>query len=129
LNYQFEDAIKFYRKFIELREKKDKRYNVEREIEMCENGKKLLVTFTDIIVSEKQEIEEDKFFRLYKNMETIGGDILVSAEFQSKIDKKNGHVPIVHFPPRAKAIYYSSYGDSEDNGLDIYIRRRLPDGS
>lgn len=129
LNYQFEDAIKFYRKFIDLREKKDKRYNVEREIEMCENGKKLLVTFTDIIVSEKKEIEEDKFFRLYKNMETIGGDILVSAEFQSKVDKKNGHVPIVHFPPRAKAIYYSSYGDSEDNGLDIYIRRRLPDGS
>lgn len=129
LNYQFDDAIKIYKKFLELRERKDKRYNVEREIEMCENGKKLLVTFTDIIVSEKQEIDEGKFFRLYKNMETIGGDILVSAEFQSKIDKKNGHIPIVHFPPQAKAIYYSSYGESEDNGLDIYIRRRLPDGA
>ncbi len=129
LNFQFDDAIKSYRKYIEKRGSRDNRYNVEREIEMCQNGKKLLITFTDIIVSEKQEIDKEKFFRLYKNMETIGGDILVSAEFQSKLDKKKGHVPIVHFPPQAKAIYYSSYGEDGSTGLDIYIRRRLPDGT
>ena len=39
------------------------------------------------------------------------------------------HIPVVHFPPNAKAIYYSSYGEDEANGLDIYIRRKLPDGS
>lgn len=128
LNYQFEDAKGSYNRYLANRGKKDKRYLVEREIEMCDNGKKLLAQFTDIIVSEKQEIDNDKFFRLYNNMSTIGGDILVSAEFQSKLDKKKGHVPIVHFPPQAKAIYYSSYGDDESTGKDIYIRRRLPDG-
>ena len=128
LNYQFEEAKESYKKYILKRDKKDKRYSVEREIEMCDNGKKLLSQFTDIIVSEKQEIDNQKFFRLYKNMQTIGGDILVSAEFQSKLDKKKGHVPIVHFPPQAKAIYYSSYGDNEATGKDIYIRRRLPNG-
>ncbi|MGB0915907.1 MAG: tetratricopeptide repeat protein, partial [Crocinitomicaceae bacterium] len=128
LNYQFEDAKSSYKKYLSKRGKKDKRYSVEREIEMCDNGKKLLAQFTDIIVSEKQEIDNQKFFRLYKNMQTIGGDILVSAEFQSKLDKKKGHIPIVHFPPQAKAIYYSSYGDDESTGKDIYIRRRLPNG-
>ena len=128
LNYQFEDAKISYKRYLANREKKDKRYLVEREIEMCDNGKKLLAQFTDIIVSEKQEIDNDKFFRLYNNMQTIGGDILVSAEFQSKLDKKKGHIPIVHFPPQAKAIYYSSYGDDESTGKDIYIRRRLPNG-
>lgn len=129
LNYQFEDAKKYYRQYLDKREKVDKRYDAEREIQMCDNGKRLLTTFTDIIVSEKKEIEAEKFFRLYNNLETIGGTILVSADFQSKLDKKKGHVPIVHYPSKAKAIYYSSYGESGENGLDIYIRRRLPDNS
>lgn len=128
LNYQFEDAKASYQKYLNKRSKKDARYPVERAIEMCDNGKKLLSTFTDIVVSEKQEIDSEKFFRLYKNMQTIGGDILVTMDFQSKVDKKKGHIPIVHYPPGAKAIYYASYGDDESSGKDIYIRRRVPGG-
>ncbi len=126
LNYQFKEAIQFYSLYLSKREKKDKRYNVEREIQMCKNGQKLLVTFTDIVVKNKKEIDKSKFFRLYDNMETVGGEILVSEEFQSKVDKKKGHVPILHFPPNAKAIYYSSYGKGDNK--DIYVRRRLPNG-
>ncbi|MCH2224405.1 MAG: hypothetical protein MK066_06505, partial [Crocinitomicaceae bacterium] len=129
LNYQFEDAKKMYRAYLSKRGKKDKRYSVERDIQMCDNGKRLLTTFTDIIVSEKKEIDESKFFRLYHDMQSIGGDILIAERFQSKLDKKKGHVPVVHFPKNAKAVYYSSYGDNESSGLDIYIRKKLPDGS
>lgn len=129
LNYQFEEAKKSYQKYLDKREKSDKRYDAERQIQMCDNGKRLLATFTDIVVTEKKEIESEKFFRLYSNLETIGGTILVSADFQSKMDKKMGHIPIVHFPPNATAIYYSSYGDNGENGKDIYIRRRLPDNT
>jgi len=129
LNYQFENAKQSYVVYSNKRTRKDKRYPVKRDIEMCNNGKRLLTTFTDIIVSEKKEIENTKFFRLYRNMGTIGGDILVSAEFQSKIDKRKGHVPVVLFPKNAKEIYYSSYGNDEATGKDIFIRRRLPDGS
>lgn len=128
LNYQFSDAIKYYKIYLAKRAKRDNRYRVEREIEMCENGKKLLTTFTDIIVSEKREIAKEKFYQLYRNMETVGGDILVSENFQSKMDKKMGHTPIIHYPTDAKAIYYSSYGDKGNSGKDIYVRRRLPNG-
>jgi hypothetical protein len=129
LNYQFDEAKKFYKMYQSKRSGRDDRYNVDREIEMCQNGKKLMIQFTDIIVSEKTQIEDDKFFRLYKDMESIGGDILVTERFQSKLDKKRGHIPIVHYPKGAKAVYYSSYGDNGRTGLDIYVRKRLPDNS
>lgn len=119
LNYQFDDAKKYYLLYRQNSSKKDKRYPVDRNIEMCENGKNLLSTFTDIIVSQKQEIERDKFFRLYHDMQSIGGQILVTERFQSKLDRRKGHVPIVHFPKNAKAVYYSSYGNDDSNGLDI----------
>lgn len=129
LNYQFDEAKKFYKIYQSKRAARDDRYDVDREIEMCQNGKKLMLQFTDIVVSEKTQIEDDKFFRLYKDMQSIGGDILVTERFQSKIDKKRGHVPIVHYPKNAKAVYYSSYGDNGRTGLDIYVRKRLPDNS
>ncbi len=129
LNYQFDEAKKFYKIYQSKRSAKDNRYDVDREIEMCQNGKKLLIQFTDIIVSEKTQIEDDKFFRLYKDMKSIGGDILVTERFQSKIDKKKGHVPIVHYPKNAKAVYYSSYGNNGKTGLDIYVRKKLPDNT
>lgn len=129
LNYQFDEAKKFYKIYQDKRSAKDDRYDVDREIEMCQNGKKLMVQFTDIIVSEKTQIEDDKFFRLYKDMQSIGGEILVTVRFQSKLDKKNGHIPIVHYPKNAKAVYYSSYGESGKTGLDIYVRKKLPDNT
>lgn len=128
LNFEFEAAKQEYKTYLSKRSKPDKRYNVEREIEMCDNGKRLLTTFTDIIVAEKKEIDQSKFFRIYSDSKTIGGEILVTEKFQSKLDKKLGHVPIVHFPPNATAIYYSSYGEDLSTGKDIYIRRRLPNG-
>jgi len=129
LNYQFKDAKKMYREYKKRRSSKDKGFDVDREIEMCDNGKRLMSNFTDIIVSEKKQIDEDKFFRLYHDMQIIGGDILVTERFQSKMDKKMGHVPIVHFPKNATSVYYSSYGEKGETGLDIYVRKKLLDGN
>lgn len=58
LNYQFEDARKMYQKYQQKTAKRDLRYSVDRDMQMCENGKNLLTTFTDIIVSEKKEIDQ-----------------------------------------------------------------------
>lgn len=129
LDYQFEKAKQSYIQYQEKRVKKDDRYKVELAIKMCDNGKKLLANFTDIIVTNKQEISSDNFYKIYSDSKTIGGEILVVEKFQSKLDKKFNHVPVVHFPPNCKAIYYSSYGEEGATGLDIYIRRKLPDGT
>lgn len=128
LDYQFDAAKKSYQAYLGKRSKFDARYPVEREIQMCENGKHLLSTFTEIIVTQKKQIPEAKFYEIYSDSKTIGGQIIVNYDFQSKIDKKKGHVPTVHIAPDARRIFYASYGDNEDTGKDIYMRTKLPNG-
>ncbi len=126
LNYQFNDAMTEYKKYQSLVGLKGK-YSAEalRNSEMCQNGKKLLSTITEIIVTKKSEIESADFFRLY-DLTNIGGSFVVAVDFQTKSDKKMNHVPLVHFPVGTDKIFYSSYGDG--NQKDIYMVRRLPDG-
>jgi epidermal growth factor receptor substrate 15 len=131
LNYQFNEAIKNYELYKQKAGAKPKAtFEVDRQIEMCQNGKRLLTTISDLVVLQKTETNAKEFFRLYKLPEHIGGDIIVAADFQSKIDKKKGYVPLIHFPAASNStIYYASYGDSDNGQKDIYMRRKLPDGS
>jgi len=131
LNYQFNEAIKNYELYKQKAGGKPKTgFEVDRQIEMCQNGKRLLTTISDLVVLQKTETSAKEFFRLYKLPEHIGGDIIVAADFQSKIDKKKGYIPLIHFPAQSNStIYYASYGDSDTGQKDIYMRRKLPDGS
>ena len=129
LTYQFNEAIKNY----ELYKQKaganvNKKFDVNRQIEMCQNGKRLLSTLTEIIVLDKKEIKTEDFFRIY-DLRNIGGEVLVTAGFQTKIDKKKNYTPLIHFPANAKEVYYASYGDTDNGHKDIYCRKKLPDGS
>lgn len=128
LNFQFNEAIKNYNVYIQKSGgKPNPNFDTDRQIEMCQNGKKLLTTISDLVVLEKKEIEYASFFRLY-NLSNIGGVILITAEYQTKIDKKKNHTPLIHFPDKAQTVYYSSYGESDKGSKDIYCRKRLPDG-
>ena len=128
LNYQFNDAVKYYKIYqTKAGAKPNPSFDVGRQIEMCQNGKKLITTITEMMVLDKKEIEEDKFFRIY-DLNDIGGNLLVTAEFQTKLDQKKNHIPLIHFPENPNVIYYSSYGDNAANGKDIYVQRRLPTG-
>ena len=119
LNYQFNDAIKYYKIYqTKAADKAKPSFDVKRQIEMCENGKKLITTITEMIVLDKKEIEKDKFFRIY-DLSDIGGNLLVTAEFQTKIDEKKAHVPLIHFPANPTVIYYSSYGENGKTGKDF----------
>lgn len=128
LNYLFNDAVRSYEKFASLADPKDAaKYQTNRLVETCQNGRRLLMNYSEMIVFDKKEIESDKFFRLY-DLKDIGGTILVNAEFQSKLDKKNGHIPLVYFAKNATEIFYASYGETGENGKEIYRRRRMPTG-
>jgi epidermal growth factor receptor substrate 15 len=127
-NYQFNDAIKYYKIYQTKAGTKPKAsFDVARQIQMCENGKKLITTITEMMVLDKKEIEKEKFFRIY-DLNDIGGNLLVTAEFQTKLDEKKNHIPLIHFPENPNVIYYSSYGENGLNGKDIYVQRRLPAG-
>lgn len=129
LNYQFNEAIRNYELYKQKAGSKiNAAFDVNRQIEMCQNGKRLLTTITDLIVLEKKEIELANFFRIY-DLRNIGGEIIVAANFQSKTDKKKNHVPLIHFPANTRKVFYASYGDDDSGNKDIYVRNKLPDGS
>ncbi|WP_146194243.1 hypothetical protein [Brumimicrobium oceani] len=127
LTYRFNKAIKNY----ELYKQKAgaralEELQVDRQIEMCRNGKTQFSDITETIVLEKTQIDLKSFFRIY-DLKDIGGNLIVAEEFQSKQDKKNNHTPLIHFPINSDYIYYSSYGSGSEN-KDIYFRYRTTNG-
>ena len=128
LNYQFADAIRAYQKYISLATPKDvEKFQVNRHIEMCNNGRKLLRNITDLVVIEKKIISEETFFRLY-SMKDVGGQLIVVEALQSNLDKKNNHKIVIHNPKNSDVVFFASYGSDGKNGLDIYKVKRLPNG-
>ncbi|MDC1402882.1 hypothetical protein N8328_00580 [Crocinitomicaceae bacterium] len=128
LNYLFIEAVSSYNKFEELvgaKASNDKQ--IDRLIETCENGRRLLMNYSEMIVFDKKEIEADKFFRLYDTKD-IGGTIIVTADYQSKLDKKMGHIPLIFFGKNTTEIFYSSYGEDMAYGKQIYRSKRESSG-
>ena len=129
LNYEFNEAIVNYEKFNSLASSKDKKeLAVGRLIEMCRNGKTLLQIPNDVAVLGKQDIKRSDFFRSY-DLKEIGGKIIVKPdEFKSKYDQKVSEYSIMHLPPNPTVLYYSSYGEGEEKGKDIFRVRKLEGG-
>ncbi|MDG1476041.1 MAG: hypothetical protein P8Q14_02745, partial [Vicingaceae bacterium] len=119
--YEFSKALDSYNKFKQKASSKEqKQYSVDREIEMCQNGEKLLKSMADIGVLSKKDIKESDFFRSYK-LDGIGGKIIVKPEqFKTKLDKKNKEKSIVYLGQAKDMIIFSSYGKDGANGKDIY---------
>lgn len=129
LTFEFNKAIEFYKRYKEVAGSRAAMHlDVDRQIEMAQNGKKLLSRLSELIIESRRLTAFQDFFRLY-DLSNIGGTLLVTEEFQTKQDKKNDHTPLIHFPANPTQIYYSSYGEDGKNGKDIYVRRKLPDGS
>jgi len=128
-NYEFSAAIVYYNKFKEKGVTKDiQRFNVDRAIAMCKNGEKLVKSMTDIGVLSKKDIRASDFFRSY-DLKGIGGKIVVKPdEFKTKLDKKRGENSIIYLGEKRDVVVFSSYGNSGNNGKDIFKVVKLPNG-
>jgi hypothetical protein len=129
LTYRFNEALIEYERFKQHGEKDAiNDLQVDLHISMAENGKKLLRNLTELVVDEKKVSSYSRFQYSY-DLSQIGGKILVTEEFQSKLDKKKDYRSLVYFPAKNQnVIFYSSYGNEGENGLDLYKIRRLPSG-
>lgn len=128
INYLFDEAISQYRQFKSSATGAQlKKFQVDKEISACENGKHLLSTITDIEVISKVALPESDYFRSYKK---IGGKLLVKPdEFKTSVDKKKKEKSVVFLPNGSEVIYFSSYGENTTTGKDIYTSTKLPDGT
>lgn len=129
-NYRFDDAIRLYTEYKQTASPASiKKLQVDREIDNCKSGKRLLSNLSDLVIIEKKQLNEADFFRSY-NLSDIGGKLLVKPDdFKSGADKKKKDKSVIYLPRNGERIYYSSYGDNGDRGRDIYFVNKLPNGS
>lgn len=130
LNYEFAKAIPFYNDYLKKQNPKDKNpLPAEQAIQMCKEGKQLLTKVKDIVVLEKVSADVESFFRFY-NLDEIGGKVLaIPEELKSKIDKKKSYNGVLYKNGDAPEVYFSSYGENEENGIDVFQAFLLGDGT
>ncbi|MBC7694291.1 MAG: PD40 domain-containing protein [Burkholderiales bacterium] len=130
VNYRFDDAIKLYTDYKKIGSASSiKKLQVDREIQACKNGKRLLSNLTDLVVITKKQLNEADYFKGY-DVKDIGGKLLVKPdEYKTGYDKKKKDKSVVYLPRKAERLYYSSYGENGNTGRDIYFMNKLPNGS
>ncbi|MCF8298528.1 MAG: hypothetical protein K9J13_13355 [Saprospiraceae bacterium] len=129
LNYRFSEAIKSYNKYIEVGKAADiSKFEVERKIEMCNNGISLLSNIRDLYVLEKKQVRKSDFYRAYRTDEFGGNFLSKPEELKTKLDKKKEDNNFVFFSNQNQVVYYASYGKKGETGKDIYRVSKLPGG-
>ncbi|MAZ37175.1 MAG: hypothetical protein CL842_06970 [Crocinitomicaceae bacterium] len=130
LNYEFDQAIKYYKKFTNSANNSTiKRNTVENQIRQCENGKTLLKTINDLIVLDQKNTLTKDFYKVY-DLSAQGGQILVKTDdFRSPYEMKNNINGLFYFPKNAQKIFFSSHTFENKDGKDLYYAVRNDDGS
>ena len=128
-NYLFSDALSIYEKYKSLADTKQAQsLQLDMYISMCKSGQTLMSNLSDLIVIDKTSTAEDKFQYSY-NLDKIGGRILVTDLFQSKLDQRKDYKSIIYFPPSGQdKLFFSSYGKDGKTGLDLYMVTRQSNG-
>ena len=126
LSYKFSSAILAYKKFISVAKPAEvKKLEIEKEIQHCESGLKLVNNPVVIEVYEKKHIDLQSVHLAFTHLES-GGKILISTEdIRSSIDKKKNFKCEMYLSPDKSTIFYTSYGETEDNGKDIYRLKKI----
>ncbi|MCU0652181.1 MAG: CDC27 family protein, partial [Candidatus Omnitrophica bacterium] len=131
-SYRFNEAIDYYRRYtINGGSPKHKTEEVEKLVNVCENGSFLLKYLYQPPVIDKKMVELKEFYSYY-NLENIPGILIPKPDdLKTSIDKKLNESSIILYPKNLKAdeyIYYSSYGNSESYGKDIFRVQLKDDG-
>lgn len=130
LNYEFDKATEAYANFKAKADAKLlEEFDVDLLLDQCKNGKQLLSQIKDVLVIDRKDVDSKEFFRYYE-LDNLAGKVLVAPEvFQTSIDKKKGHRPIIYSTALSNVVYFSSYGKKGDRGRDIYFATRRGDDS
>jgi hypothetical protein len=127
-NYSFAKAAKNYEKYKSLgKSKMLAKYDVDGHLRQAKNGKSLLKNLTDIVVLQKQKLNDADFFKVYDLSEFGGKLVLKPEEFKTSYEKEEGIESILYLPKDASRIYFSSV-DSEEGDRDLYYADRTAKG-
>ena len=129
MSYRFSTAINYYRKFMALGKPDEiKSLEIEKEIAHCYSGIKLVNNPIVLEVYGKKHVNQNAIQNSLTQIES-GGKVLVTAEdMRSTIDKKKNFNSLLYLTADKNTVLFSSYGENEANGKDIYQLKKMAYG-
>ena len=132
LNYQFEDAISYYRRYtINSSNEEVSVQQIESLVSECENGDFMLKYIYEPKVSDIKRVGSDDFSNFVVTKPPSGNFIQTPKDLLTKEDFKQDYSSLIFYPSNPKPgdkIVYSSYGLSSMYGTDLFVIEMLEDG-
>ena len=128
-NYRFSTAIKWYKKFTSVCKPADiTKLNIEKEMEYCTTGLKLVNNPLVLEVYEKKHVDVTYMQHSFSETESKSKILVITDDMRSSIDKKKNFKSLLFLSADKNTILYSSYGEDDANGKDIYQLKKLGNG-
>ncbi len=137
-SYKFEDAIDYFNLYLnKAKDDSELLTQAELQINSCENGMQMLGYATRVNRIAKKQINASSFYNIYDTF----SDVYLAKKPQamwmaadSLVKEKHSLSNIVFFPKEnarrdADVIYFSSYGQDKETGLDIFRIKRIEGNS
>lgn len=129
MSYRFSTAINFYNKYKALCKPEDiKSLKIEQELTYCYNGIKLVNNPVELEVYGKKHVDQTAIQNSLTQLESGGKVLVITDDMRSSIDKKKNFQSLLFLTADKNTVLYSSYGESEANGKDIYQLKKLANG-
>ncbi|MBA3664842.1 MAG: PD40 domain-containing protein [Bacteroidetes bacterium] len=129
LNYRFDDAVKSYTKFLSVcKPDEAAKLNIAKEIEYCNNGIKLVNNPVVMEVHERKHVDIKALQNSLTHAESGAKVLVLTEDMRSSVDKKKNFITLLFLSADKNTLLYSSYGEDESKGKDIYRLKKLSNG-
>jgi hypothetical protein len=128
-SYRFSRAIKAFEKYKLIAKPDDiNKFSVDRELEYCKNGIRLVNNPVVMEVYDKKEIGKESLHMAFSQLESGAKLLMTPDDLRSSIDKQKNYRPVLFLSADKSTILFSSYGEDESNGKDIYQLNQFGNG-
>ncbi|MBI2720823.1 MAG: PD40 domain-containing protein [Bacteroidetes bacterium] len=129
LSYRFTESIKAYTKFAALcKPDEAAKLKINKEIEHCNNGIQLVNNPVVMEVHERKHADIKALQNSLTHAESGAKVLVLTDDMRSAIDKKKNYNALLFLSADKNTLLYTSYGEDELKGKDIYRLRKLSNG-
>ncbi|MES2762913.1 MAG: hypothetical protein V4677_11930 [Bacteroidota bacterium] len=129
MSYRFATAVNYYKKYMAVCKPEDiSGYKIEQELVYCKNGIKLVNNPVVLEVYGRKHVDQNAIQNSLLQIESGAKILVITDDMRSPIDIKKNFKSLLYLSPDKNTILFSSYGEDETKGKDIYMLKKLANG-
>lgn len=129
MSYRFSTAINYYKKYMAVCKPEDiVSLKIEQEIVYCRNGIKLVNNPLVLEVYGRKRVDQNAIQNSLTQLESGGKVLVITDDMRSEVDKKKNFKSLLFLTADKSTLLYSSYGEDESRGKDIYMLKKMANG-